>query len=307
MEQGATVAWLTADDEDEPARFTWRCCSRCAGACGIGGDERLARKPYVEALTGMLSEIASRGTLTVIMIDDAERLPAATVRDVLQYLLLNAPANLHVAIGSRVRVPLQTAELGAKGDYATLVDRGPAPGPGRLDRNPGAALGPRLGLDERARLHEVSEGWPLGLQLALAAVEREPDPARCDPQPFRAARHAAGILRRIAADTIVAGRRRYPGAHRHPRPLRRRTLRSGDRLRDAGAQLDQLVRETPILMADEGVQWFRLHGLARDFLLSRFEQLPRSEQAELHARASRSFAVNDVSTRPHSTRSPPAT
>jgi LuxR family maltose regulon positive regulatory protein len=47
------------------------------------------------------------------------------------------------------------------------------------------------------------------------------------------------------------------------------------------------------MMADERVQWFRLHLLARDFLLSRFEQLPRSEQAELHARASRWFAAKE--------------
>jgi LuxR family maltose regulon positive regulatory protein len=35
-----------------------------------------------------------------------------------------------------------------------------------------------------------------------------------------------------------------------------------------------------------------LHLLARDFLLSRFEQLPRTERARLHARASRWFAAN---------------
>jgi LuxR family maltose regulon positive regulatory protein len=62
---------------------------------------------------------------------------------------------------------------------------------------------------------------------------------------------------------------------------------------DAQAQLDLLVRETPIMVADERVQWFRLHLLARDFLLSRFEQLPRLEQAGLHARASRCFAANE--------------
>ena len=35
-------------------------------------------------------------------------------------MLCNAPANLHVVIGSRVAVPLRTWELAAKGNYASL-------------------------------------------------------------------------------------------------------------------------------------------------------------------------------------------
>ena len=293
MEQGAMVAWLTADDQDDPARFTMALLQSLHSAYGIGGDERLARKPYVEALTGMLSEIASRGTLTVIMIDDAEQLPAATMRDALQYLLLNAPANLHVAIGSRVRLPLQTAELGAKGDYATLATEDLRLGLEESIEIQERRFGARLGLDERARLHEVTEGWPIGLQLAIAAVEREPDPAAAIRS--LSARH--GTLQEYFVESLLARLAPDVAAHLVRIAILDRfdveLFEAVTGCADAVAQLDLLVRETPIMMADERVQWFRLHGLARDFLLSRFEQLPRSEQAELHARASRWFAAKE--------------
>ena len=56
MEHGATVAWLSADDQDDPARFTTALLTSLHTAYGNGvGDKRLARKPFVDALTGMLS------------------------------------------------------------------------------------------------------------------------------------------------------------------------------------------------------------------------------------------------------------
>ena len=38
-------------------------------------------------------------------------------------------------------------------------------------------LGARLDADDRARLHDATEGWPIGLQLAIAAIEQAPDPS----------------------------------------------------------------------------------------------------------------------------------
>ena len=57
----------------------------------------------------------------------------------------------------------------------------------------------------------------------------------------------------------------------------------------AAAYVDQLMADTPILTVAETRDWIRMHPLAKDFLLSRFEQLPRPEQAELHGRASEWF------------------
>src|SRR4249919_4114784 len=123
MESGALVAWLDADDQDEPERFTMALLYSLRTASGRPVDPaaQCTTVPGVEALTRLLSEVAMRGTQTVLMIDDGERLPEASVQTVLQYLLMNAPANLHVVIGTRVPLPLLTAELEAKGFYAALT------------------------------------------------------------------------------------------------------------------------------------------------------------------------------------------
>src|SRR5262249_30660514 len=53
----------------------------------------------------------------------------------------------------------------------------------------------------------------------------------------------------------------------------------------AATWLDQIMADTPILTVAELRGWMRLHALARDFLHSRFDQLPEEERIGLHRRA----------------------
>ncbi|GAB3097460.1 LuxR C-terminal-related transcriptional regulator [Lysobacter terrae] len=285
LEQGARVAWLSVDAQDDPARFTVGLLQATRSACALR-DAAPKGRAGLEALTWMLSEIAHNGAWTVIVIDDAERLPEATVRQSLQYLLLNAPSNLHVAIGSRVPLSLQTAELVAKDSFIQLsvqhLRLQLEESMDILERR----LGPRLSVDERASVHDATEGWPIGLQLAIAAIEHEADAAaavrtlsarRGSLQDYfvesllaALPRHAADVLTRIAIldhfnSELCEAVSGMPSAE----------------------LLEQLIRETPIMMVGEREGWLRLHPLARDFLRGRFEQLPEAERCDLHARASR--------------------
>jgi LuxR family maltose regulon positive regulatory protein len=75
----------------------------------------------------------------------------------------------------------------------------------------------------------------------------------------------------------------------------------------AAEHLDWLVRETPIVMIGERPELVRLHPMARDFLLGRFEQLPRAERDALHVRAAHWFAGELRFMRPPTMPWPPAT
>src|SRR4249919_2357209 len=293
MEYGALVAWLDADDQDEPERFTMALLYSLRTASGRPVDPaaQCTVVPGVEALTGLLSDVAMRGTQTVLMIDDGERLPEAAVRTVLQYLLMNAPANLHVVIGTRVQLPLQVAELAAKGNYAAL---GAEDLRLRLEESMEVLerrFGPRLGADDRARLHEATEGWPIGLQLAIAAIEPEPDL----PAAVRelSARH--GRAQEYFVETLLSrmpsGMAQFLERVAILDPLSVALCEAVTQDPQAGAHLEWLARETPMVMVGEHHDYVRLHPMARDFLLGRFEQLPREERDALHARAAQWFAA----------------
>lgn len=298
LAQGALVAWLTADRQDEPARFSRALLHSLRTASGRsaidptplptgGGDQN------IDALTGLLAEVASLGKPTVLIIDDVERLPESTSLQSLVYLLYNAPPNLHVMIGSRMPLPFQTGELAAKGNMAVFKADDL-----RLQLEESIAIlekrfGARLSLDECVRLHEATDGWPIGLQLAVAAIEPESDLTAAInslsgrhsgieryfieslfsrlSEPLAAFLTRIVILDRMSADMCEA----VTGCAA------------------SAAYLDQLLLDTPVLIVGELQDWFRLHPLIRDFLSSRFEQLPATEQTELHRRACRWFAERE--------------
>lgn len=296
MEAGALVAWLDADDQDEPERFTQALLHSLQSASGRPMHHPIAQcttVPGVEALTRLLSDVAMRGAQTVLVIDDGERLPKASVNSVLQYLLMNAPANLHVVIGTRVPLKLQTAELAAKGNYAALTADDLRM---RLEESMELLerrLGARLDADDRARLHEVTEGWPIGLQLAITAIEQAPDSSAAVRD--LSARH--GTLQDYFGQTLLS---RLPDsladfltriAILDPLSAELCEAVTGDAR--AAEHLDWLARETPIVTRGERPDLLRLHPMARDFLLGRFEHLPRKERNALHVRAAHWFADHE--------------
>ncbi|MUV12925.1 LuxR C-terminal-related transcriptional regulator [Noviluteimonas gilva] len=288
--EGVRVAWLTADEGDTPERFAMALQHAFDHAPNAVNPGRAAK---FEAITELLAAIGAHGEPAVLIIDDAENLPAPTVALALRYLLHNAPANLRVAIGSRVRLPLPVSEMIAKGHGATLgvkdlrltLDEAMDIMSHRLEQ--------RLDPDECARLHDATEGWPLGLQLALAAIEREPGARNAAWSPSG----RSGTLQTYFVESLMS--RLSPDvadALVRASILPRFDVALFEALTGAspaGPLLEDLGRRTPILMTGEGTTWMRMHPLARDFLLERFERLPREEQMQLHGTASRWFAGHE--------------
>lgn len=296
LAQGALVAWLTVDRQDDPSRFNRALLHSVRVASGRapgeeGGQPGAAFDPFsIEALTGLLADIAGLGKQTVLIIDDVERLPETTSLHSLVYLLYNAPPNLHVMMGSRQPLPFQTGELAAKGNMAVFKAADL-----RLQPEESVAIlekrfGSRLSLDECMRLHEATEGWPIGLQLAVAAIEPESDLSAAIAS--LSGRHS-GIERYFIESLFSRQSERVAGFLTRIAILDRMSAEMCGAIageEDAAAFLDQLLLDTPILIVAEHQDWYRLHPLVRDFLLSRFEQLPTAERRELHARACRWFA-----------------
>ncbi len=296
LQQGALVAWVSLDAADDPDQFAAALLYAMRMASGRPAFDTIAAQcagrpdRRLEALTGLLAEIAVLATPTVLMLDDAERLPDATALEALAYLLHNAPPNLHIVIGTRKPLTLPTSDLTAHGDLAALNANDL-----RFELDESIAVlrkrfAERLSLDDCARLHEITEGWPIGLQLAAASIERKPDLHAAIAS--LSARH--GDIERYFLESLFA---------EFPESLTDFLTRVAildtmvpdlcDALTggtSAAALLEQLGQNTPIMIVAEGRDWTRLHPLARDFLLGRFERLPQAERNELHSRAARWLA-----------------
>lgn len=297
LARGAVALWHSVDARDEPMRFA-RGLAYCAQiSCGKRGFSELTLRwieqcpdPH-EALTGWLAEIAELAFEVLLLLDDVDQLPTLTRTQVLPYLLGNTPPNLHIALSAR-----PTSALMASGTLSTapVVRVTAADLRFRLDETLtvlATALGGRCNPEAGVRLHELTEGWPLGVQLAIAALRRGGDVedllsvATADIRRYfietlieRQPARAVHLLVRLANFDLI-----------HP------SLCSAVLEQEALTQeLRRLQDETPLFMGTEDTDWIRLHPVARAALTERWSQLPESERRRLCRRASDWYRANEL-------------
>lgn len=286
---GEVVAWLTAQDIDEPQRFA----QALALAFRLGSGRPKFGRALLESasprglenVTLWLAEVAQTAAHAVLIVDRAHLLPQASL-DALAYLARNLPANLRLVISTRANCRLGIDDLAAYGECA-VVDSQILQF--RLDETAqlvrsrfGAATGPEIA----AKLQEFTEGWPLGLQLALSIIGRSGDPqseiAGLERRGgFSHSRFLGLLLADLDPVDLAVLTRVSILDDLHP-DLCRHVLESGDESR----RIERISSDTAVFVAAENTGWFRMHSFVRNELRRRFSSLPSTEQSEIHARAS---------------------
>ncbi|VVO66910.1 HTH-type transcriptional regulator MalT [Pseudomonas fluorescens] len=150
-----------------------------------------------------------------------------------------------------------------------------------------SALGSQSQLDTGVTLHEVTEGWPMGVQLAVSNLYRNGDLQGLISS-------VTGDVRRYFVDSVIASQ---------PVDIVHLLVRIADLelihpdlcvtllgREDIKPALKELQNNTPLFTHSEGSEWMRLHALARDILSERLAMLPRSERVLLSKRASSWYA-----------------
>lgn len=301
LARGRVVAWLTAQPQDDVQRLVQglALAVRTGAARPTFGHTLLegATPAGLEGVTVWMAEVAQSALDIVLIVDEADRLPEAT-REALAYLLRNAPSNLFAVVAARSDCQLGMDDLVSYG-MATTV--GPAQLRFHLDETielVRGRFGNRVDRDAAARLHELAEGWPLGLQLALSVMAAGSDPqteisaiaaqGSAAPHPLRDQFVNLLLANLDPADVAFLTRISILDLL-HPQLCR--VVAQSD---DASERLARLARDTPVFTAGEASDWLRMHTLAREELRRRFAMLPTDEQAQLHARAAEGLTAHGL-------------
>lgn len=288
---GACAAWLSLDADDDASRFVAALLFSAYTALGRPGPIRAVEQTLRsgveprEAIATLLGELSEAATPTALVLDDVHAMPPAVASELLPYLAFNLPPNVHLILGTRRRLPFATSELLAHGQFATF-DAGDLSF--RLEETREllhARFGERVDADTVARVHERVEGWPMGLQLVLAYVEKEADPIRA----LRRVATAGSGLDSLFVDVILP--RLDPGdvafliAVAPLEQFQAHLCAAITGRRDCAERLERLRNDTPVLSAVEGSEWLRLHATCREALLRRFDELPKGDRLAMHWRA----------------------
>ncbi len=296
------VAWVTLDADDNDAgqfvSYLAKALSDALGPLADGLPEFRAdgeiASPKV-SLTSVINALAAIDTELSLILDDYDRIKAGAVHDLLAFLLLHAPANLHLVIATRVEPPLPLAYLRAH-DELVEIDAG-CMRFGIEDTRcfVGDVAALKLDAGQTRALHEATEGWAAGLQIAAIALRGHGDAARLIASfsgKFRAVNEylADSVLPNLDAGTIdfllhTCILERLSGA----------LCEHLTGIEDGAGMLRQLHQQNLFLDAlDDENRWYRHHALFADFLRAQLEQRHPQQVRGLHERAAHWFAAQGL-------------
>lgn len=289
---GIKVAWLSLDEDDgEITRFlaNLALALRTAGiAVDPGATSQAPSFSEAAYRRDALRDAIEREPATVVLIlDDYHRVRSADVDGVVNHLIRNVTAGLHVVISTRDWPDLRVADLEAQGLVVTVdaamlaltVDEAAAIFEDRLD--PG----------DLATIHARTEGWAVALQLAKLWIDRDPG-RRAQIDAFDGRTDAIGryLLQQVLGDlepdlqdflveTSILDSFDAEAAD---------AVRGRD---DSLQMLAALARFDALLIPlDTARRWFRYHHLFADFLRERL-QLDGPRSTRLHRSAAARFAA----------------
>lgn len=294
---GGLAFWYTIDDRDDPLRFVrgLACCANATSGKNGFADSLMqwiqsCRDP-LEAMTGWLAEVADLSVDVLLLLDEAHLLPAQTRNEMLPYLLGNAPANLRIALAAR---PVSALTASGAVDTAQVYRVTASELRFRFEETMAvltAALAGRCNPEAGLRLHDLVEGWPLGVQLAAAALLRSGELEGLLSM-------ATADIRRYFVETLI-DRQNADSMHLlvrlgqfdliHPDLCTTVLGRA-----ELGRELLRLQEETPLFIRAEGNDWTRLHTLAREALSDRAARLPSEERCALALKASAWYAAQGL-------------
>lgn len=300
LEQGHLVAWLTLDqdDNDENRFVDYLTASIAETLNGRNEDTREFRNvinfgKMISAktqLTSIINVLDNLGHEMTLMLDDYDKIDTPPVHDLVAFLLRHIPANLHIVAACRADPPLPLASLRARDQ---LIEIDTEAMRFRIEDTQAffaQSIAVKLSPTETRALHEVTEGWVAGLQIATLAM-----PGRtlnglisAFPRQMRALSDylAENVLTRISQDIVDFMLRtsildRLSGA----------LCQNLTGAEDASENLEWLVQQNMFLQPlDEHGEWYRYHGLFLDFLRAQLARRMPKELPTLYLRAAEWFS-----------------
>ncbi len=291
------VTWVSLDEFDNRPRVFWSyvvAALRRSGVAVPSPPGTWGRPGDDVFLLRLAAELAVQDRPVTLVLDDLHLLAEPAVLKGLDFLLRNVGAGLRLAATSRMdpllplhryRVAGQLAEIRAS-DLAFGVDEA-----GLLLSRHGCTLT----TDMVESLTERTEGWAAGLRLAAISLGAHPDPGQfvtelaaensaltgylvdevlnAQPPEVRDVLLCTSILEQFSADAAAS--------------------LTGD---ERAADMVRTLAHANAFVQPVGSGWYRYHTLFAEVLRLKLRREYPGRVAELHRRAARWYAQNDLLT-----------
>ena len=301
--ENVTVAWLSLGMEERSAAALLRDIVESIqtaipefGSRTARIIDGTARFDISRILNDLVDDIAETARPIMLFLDDFHCVSNSETDELVELLLNIAPANFQMTVASRTRPQFGLAALRVQDELTEIT-----PGQLRLNLSEAAEFlieirELELSNEQVAKIHEHSEGWVAGLQLASLSLR---DPQRRDGFIDSFSGSLKDISEYMASDVL----------NQQPEHIQEFLLRtsvaeriSGDLAvqlsgnENAEALLEEVERAglfiTPM---DQERLWYRYHQLFHEFLLTELRRRHPGELVGLYRTASRWFEGHGLS------------
>lgn len=300
---GEGFGWVSLDiDDRDPSRFLAHvigALQTAHGGIGIAAQSLLAAGSAVPVrgiLLTLFNEIAAVGRNLSLVLDDFYRCASDEILALVDTFLEAAPANLRLILTSRempelpviarLRARNQLVEIRAEHLRFQLAEASAF-----LNDSQGLGLEP----PQIRALHERTDGWVTGLQLAALSLRDRRDRAHFIDEFSGSHRD---IVEYLAGDVLANLPVRLRAFLQETSILERLSASLCDAVTgsdDSAAMLAELERANMFMLPlDDQRSWYRYHHLFADFLRRTLRRERPEVVVSLHRRAYRWYAANNM-------------
>ncbi|HEX7733766.1 MAG TPA: LuxR C-terminal-related transcriptional regulator [Ktedonobacteraceae bacterium] len=308
-EQAPEITWLSLEERDnEPSRFwssLWSALERQRGGDTSVEIAPLASTPQMPlemVLTALVSGLEREMRPRVLILDDYSSMRSPEIHSGMAFLLAHLPDHVHLILASRSEPPLPLGRLRVYGEMLELCAADLKLRSDEIERFLSTTVGISLSPEALAMLEKRTEGWLAGLYLIGTAL-------RGQQRPLEVLEHFQGSQRSLFdyfAEEIL--QQQPPDIQRFllsTAPLSElnaslcaELLAEDESTADEASsqeRLEALERANLFLIPlDERRLRYRYHALFREFLQERLRQNLPALAPELHRRAARWYARQEM-------------
>ncbi|WP_429259475.1 LuxR C-terminal-related transcriptional regulator [Paraburkholderia sp. GAS334] len=303
LQAQADVAWLSLTSDDKG--FADFCAVFLAALQQVGVPVELdlyaggvSEASIDEIVTSVLAGLGSLVNDLFLILDDYHHVEDPWIHKLVQKLLDQCPANLHLVIASRSAPLLSLSRIRVM-DQIVEIDCEQLPFCATETRSfLEANLGPgKINHDDASLIHEMTGGWPSCVQLIVIMLKNRPGAGtRLRDLVWRSNDLQTYLSEEVLSDLpadLVELAETLSLFRRFNAPLAE-SVTGNPRAAELIRRME--LENLPIQPVDleERAPWFRFHWLFGELLNTRVERRGARAVAQLHGRASRWFAASDL-------------
>ena len=182
IEAGGLAAWFSIDEDDNDFyqffSYVTAAFQKAAPGICMGTHSLIQAGPMIPEkaiISTMINELSSTDSPIFLILDDYHLITESIIHQILDYFIARIPLNIHLMMASRSEPPLKIAKMRAKNQLVEINATDMRFTVSESVELLNQQMGLRLSQTEVDRLHDITEGWAGGLQLAAILLLKQKD------------------------------------------------------------------------------------------------------------------------------------